>query len=120
MELREKIQRVWKNRAQIGQGLFNMYLSMREDVKQEAARRLEICQSNKCGYWDPTGQSDKLVYKGEPGCMGCGCRGTIKANCMECNCYLKDIGETPLWEAIMDSEQEKEYRQKEYEEQFKK
>ena len=119
MELKEKISRIWKNRAQIGQGLFNAYLSWNEDVKKEAARRLEICQANTCGHWDSTGQSDKLVMKGEPGCTLCGCRGSLKVNCMQCNCSLKDHGETPLWVATMDEEQEKEYRQKEYEEQFK-
>lgn len=119
MNLKEKFSKVWKNRKAIGQGVFNAYLSWNEDVKKEAQRRLEICQSNQCGYWDSTGQADELVMKGEPGCKACGCRGSLKVNCMTCNCSLLDMGKEPLWKAVLDEEQDKEYRQKEYEEQFK-
>ncbi len=118
MTLAEKIQKVWNNRSQIAEGAFNFYLSTNQEVKQEAARRLSICQ--QCEYWDPTGTSEKLVTKGYPGCTGCGCRGDIKTSCMNCNCYLKDIRQEPKWTAIMDDDQDKEYRQKEWEQQFKK
>ena len=119
MTLREKLQKIWDNRSQIAEGAFNLYLSTNAEVKEEAARRLAICE--QCSWWDPTGTSEKLVNKGHAGCTGCGCRGDIKTSCMSCNCYLFDIeGEEAKWLAVMTDEQDKEYHQKEWEQQFKK
>lgn len=120
MNLQEKLQKIWDNRLHIAEGAFNLYLSMNKEVKEESVRRLAICQANTCSHWDSTGTSEKLVNKGIPGCTLCGCRGDMKTSCMSCHCSLKDIGQEPLWDKVMDIEQDKEYRQKEWESQFKK
>lgn len=120
MTLKEKLQKAWENRAHIAEGLWNTYISHNQEIKDEAARRLSICEANTCGYWDSTGTSDKLLVKGKPGCTGCGCTGEYKVACMSCDCTLKELGQTPLWEAIMSREQEMDIKDKEYHNQFKK
>lgn len=103
MNLREKFQKVWENRNQIAEGLYNAYISNSEEIKAEVNRRMEICKSNQCGYWDPEGKGDKIVLKGQPGCNACGCTAPAKQACMSCNCglealqvqKLKEIGGVP-------------------------
>jgi hypothetical protein len=103
----DKLAKAWQNRNQIAEGFYNLYISHRESIKEEAARRLSICESNQCGYWDATGTHENLFVKGEPGCTGCGCNGKLKTACMSCHCYLRDIGKMPLWDAVMTPEQER-------------
>lgn len=108
MSLLNKLMTAWRNRSQIAEGVYNTYIEHRAEIKEEAARRLAICESNVCGYWDATGTHEKLFVKGQPGCTGCGCNGALKTACMSCTCYLADIGKEPLWSAIMSPEMEKE------------
>lgn len=117
MNLREKFQKVWENRNQIAEGLYNAYISNSEEIKAEVNRRMEICKSNQCGYWDPEGKGDKIVLKGQPGCNACGCTAPAKQACMSCNCGLEAIGQTPLWTALMTTEQEQEIQKAVYEKQ---
>lgn len=123
MKLKEIFQRAWENKEAIAEGLYNTYVSNNHAIKEEAARRLAICQANTCGFWDSTGTHQNLVVKGQPGCTGCGCNGQYKTAAMSSHCYLKDIGKEPLWDAIMTPDQETEIqkmaRQK-YEQQIKK
>ena len=120
MNLKEKLKKAWENKTAIAEGFYNTYISHDKEIQEEADRRLAICESNVCGYWDSTGQSDKLVMKGSPGCTGCGCNGKMKVNCMACYCYLKDIGETPLWDSLITEDMDKEINTVQYRKQFEK
>lgn len=120
MTLKEKLQKAWDNRAQIAEGLYNTYISHSQEIKDEAARRRSICQSNECGLYDVEGITEKVVVKGKESCAGCGCTLELKTHCMSCDCYLKDIGQEPRWIAILTREQENEIKDKEYHNQFKK
>jgi len=120
MSLTEKLQTLWKNKSQIAEGFYNTYVSMSSEIEAEGNRRLEICRSNVCGLYDKDGSSEKAFKKGEESCGGCGCLINIKKNCMSCSCYLKDIGQTPLWEAVMTEEQQKEVDAIAYKKQFEK
>lgn len=119
MTLKEKLWKAWSNRHEIAEGVWNTWVTCSPELEAEAQRRLRICEANTCGLWDSTGTSDKLLTKGKPGCTGCGCVGEYKVHCFHCNCTLKDLGQTPLWEAIIDEDMNKEVRQKEWEQQFK-
>lgn len=125
MNLREKLQKAWENRNQIAEGFYNTYISHDQEIKEEAARRLAICQSNACGLWDSTGTSENLVVKGEGGCTLCGCNGKLKTAAMQVQCALGDndpaTGKpygTPLWLAVTTEEQEKEVNAIQYQKQF--
>lgn len=120
MTLKDKLETAWKNRSQIIDGLYHTFISCSPELEQEAQRRLSICKENTCGYWDESGQSDKLVIKGKSGCTACGCEGNYKVHCFSCDCSLKQLGLPPLWEAVITEEQDKEIKQKQYEKQFKK
>lgn len=119
MNWKEKIKLAWENKGDILEGFYNTYISHDPEIKAEAARRLSICEANTCGYWDSTGTSEKLVMKGEPGCTGCGCNGKMKTSAMNLQCYLGDIGQTPLWEAVTTQEMEKAVGDIRYNNQFK-
>lgn len=119
MTLKEKLEKAWKNRAQIAEGFFNTVIGCNAELEQEAQRRLKICESNVCGYYD-TGQSDKLVMQGIPGCTACGCRADLKVHCFSCDCSLKTHvtpPQTPLWEALWDDEVEKHLAEESYKQQ---
>jgi hypothetical protein len=73
-------------------------------IKSIAQERLKICKT--CVHFDPTGDSGKLFVPGKPGCTICGCNATLKTHCLSCNCALPDIGEEPLWKAVMSQEAE--------------
>lgn len=119
MTLREKFQIAWENKSQIAEGLYNTYISSNEEIKQEASRRLGICKENACGFWDETGTNPRLMVPGKSGCILCHCEGSYKTSCMTCHCSLKDIGETPRWEALLTEDQNKELQQQIYDNQFK-
>jgi hypothetical protein len=120
MTLKEKLQAAWNNRGQISEGFYNAYVSCGEEIKQEALRRLEICRSNKCGFHDATGKSEKAVFKGKESCGGCGCDLWAKVHAMSAHCYLKDIGQEPLWEDIVSRDQELDVNKIAYQKQFEK
>jgi len=63
-----------------------------------AAERIKICRSNKCGFYDEKGTSEKAFLPGQETCGQCGC--ALKAKCAskDSYCSLKDIGQEPLWE----------------------
>ena len=120
MTLKETLQLAWKNREQIADGFYNTFIQHRDDIDQEAARRKSICESNVCGYYDPTGKPETSAVPGKPACSICHCNIEMKIHCTFCWCALKDIQKDPLWEALMTEEQNKEIAQKVYESQFKK
>lgn len=114
MTLTEKIQLAWKNRHQIPQiaeGFFNAYMSLNRDIQEQVKVRKEICESNVCGHYDAEGKGDNVILSGKPACDICGCNIPAKPACLSCTCSLIDIGETPLWSAVMTQEQEDDIRQ---------
>jgi hypothetical protein len=117
MNLRETFQLAWENRNQITEGLWNKYISHRQEVKGEAARRLAICKSNICGYYDPEGRPENAAIPGKPSCSICKCNDELKTNCMSCYCALRDIQKEPLWEELMTNDMEKDLQQKAWEKQ---
>lgn len=117
-QLRENLQKAWENKGQIAEGFWNAYISQDKEIKEEIQRRLEICQTNECGYYDPKGEGEKIVMKGHPGCNACGCTLPAKAACMSCSCGLTAIGLPPKWEPFMTEEQEKEIQTINYRKQF--
>lgn len=63
-----------------------------------AEQRIKICRSNKCGFYDKNGTSEKAFIKGKEACAGCGCNLAAKTSSQDSYCYLKDIGKIPLWD----------------------
>lgn len=88
----------------IVKGIWNSFFGSKE-TKTIAELRKEICQSNKCGYYDQFGQSEKVIYRGEPACAICGCAIKFKVSVMEENCALSEINQTPLWTEEKDYEE---------------
>lgn len=118
MDLKEVFKLAWENRQVIAEGLYNTYLSHDKAIKEEAARRKYICETNGvCGGYDPEGKPETSAVPGQPACRYCHCNIIFKSACMSCHCSLKDQGKEPLWDAIMTPEQEREIGQKIYENQ---
>lgn len=61
-----------------------------------ADERVSICESNKCGYYDKDGVGEKVVLKGKPACLICGCNIRLLANSDE-GCSLSELKKEPLW-----------------------
>lgn len=120
MELREKLRIAWENRHQIAEGFYNKYLSLDPDIRAEAARRKQICESNQCGHYDKDGKPENSILPGKPSCDICHCNIDIKVNCMQCWCALRDIQQPELWSPVITEEQEKHIAEIRYQEQFNK
>ena len=98
--------KLWKRKAQILEGYFNRHLNFwkKDDIESISQKRLAICRSNKCGFYDPDGSSEAAFLKGKESCGGCGCVLVEKTSCMSCSCYLEELNEKPLWKAVKDVE----------------
>lgn len=97
---RENLLKIWKSKGQILEGIVNSVFKQ-EHIEEIAEERMGICASNICGLYDENGESERAVVKGDPACAGCGCKLEFKTRSMASYCYLKDMGEHPLWEAIL-------------------
>jgi len=102
---------IWKNRKKILEGIFNTWFP-NAYVERIANQRLSICKSNVCGFYDEKGISENCIIQGKPCCSGCGCNDVFKTHSLSSHCTLKDMGKTPLWEAVMSREQEDDFRNK--------
>lgn len=120
MNLKEILSTAWKNRSQIAEGFYNTYINNTDQIKAEGEKRLGICRSNQCGFYDATGTSEKAVMKGSESCGSCGCVLSLKTACLSCSCALKDIEQPPLWDSILTPDQEKELNETIYHKQFEK
>lgn len=92
---------VIKHSPLILSGVWNKNFGSKE-VQTVAERRLKICRTNKCKFYDPLGQSEKAKdfgYEGQECCGSCGCLLANKVNSMLATCTLKDLGGVPLWTA---------------------
>jgi len=107
----ERIKIVWKNRYKIIEGIYRTYFP-NKFVAAVAESRLNICESNACGYFDLVGRSEKCLIKGRSCCSGCGCNTDYKVHSLSSYCALKDMGKVPLWDSIMTQEQEDEFKKK--------
>ena len=120
MKLKETFQLAWENRSQIAEGLWNTYVAHKPEIEAEAQRRIYICETNStCGFYDPIGNPETSAIPGQPACSHCHCNINLKAHTPSAHCSLKDLGQQPLWDEMMTQDQEKEIKQKEWEQQFK-
>jgi len=94
--MQNKIQKAWKDKWKIIKGMWNSIFGT-STIKKIAKERLSICQSNKCGYYDKQGKSDKVFVPGEPACGICGCNLKFLTASMESKCSLAELGKDPLW-----------------------
>jgi hypothetical protein len=92
----KKLQYLVKNLPKIIKGFWR---TLFKDGRTEliAKERLEICRSNKCGYYDPQGKSEAAYIKGVESCGACGCVLETKVRCLDCVCGLEEVGSVPLW-----------------------
>lgn len=95
----EQLKEAFKNRNKIFEGLRNK-MWKQEHIETIAQERLTICQSNKCGYYDPLGQSERAVFKGVESCGACGCRLDLKTRALSANCGLEAVDKVPMWFAL--------------------
>lgn len=101
----ENLLKVWKNKGQILEGIVNKVFK-KEHIEEISAERMAICASNLCGLYDPDGSSEAAVVKGKASCAGCGCALEFKTRCLSCHCHLQDIGQHPLWTAVISPAEE--------------
>ena len=93
----KKIHEIWKNKYEIANGIWNYFFGSRK-AKEVAKKRLEICRSNVCGFYDKDGESSVAFFPGQESCGQCGC--LLKTLCasQQATCSLINIGQAPLWE----------------------
>ena len=93
------IKKIWDNKYNIIEGYFNTYINWwnRKNIKQVSNKRLIICRSNICGFYDEHGTSKAAYIKGTESCGLCGCKLIEKTSCLHCNCALLDNKQEPLW-----------------------
>ena len=111
MKIKEILQKAWENKGQISEGFYNAYLSQNKEIREEALRRLKICRTNQCGYYNPEGKNEGdmiAVFPGAESCGACGCKLYEACHSLSKTCSLIDKGQEPLWSAILTQEQEDE------------
>jgi hypothetical protein len=91
-----KIKKIWKTRKEIISGIWN-YIFASAKNRKIAKMRMEICKSNRCGYFDASGTGENTFIKGSAACGICGCNSEIMTNSMETKCSLQELGQEPLW-----------------------
>lgn len=101
----ENLLKVWKNKGQILEGIVNKIFKQ-DHIEEIAKERMDICKSNICGLYDSDGSSERAIVKGQPACAGCGCSLDFKTRCLSCHCHLQDIGDHPLWGAVLSQAEE--------------
>lgn len=80
----------------IFKGIWNKFFGSK-DIKQISEYRTDICRTNKCGFYDPKGESEAAVLRGYETCGVCGCSLSLMTSVLEESCSLEEIGKTPLW-----------------------
>lgn len=105
MEIKEKIQRVWKNKFKILEGLKNA-LIYRPEVEAVAYNRMQSCLT--CDLIDHEGKS--CIMPGTQPCCGvCGCKLYLKTRSMSSFCEHPNGSK---WPALMTPEEEDAYYKK--------
>ena len=85
-----KLQEIWKKKSLIVDGIYNHFFGSKK-AKEQAKKRLKICQSNKCGFYDKEGNSEKAFIKGEPACGVCGCNIAFLTASLDSKCSLQEL-----------------------------
>jgi hypothetical protein len=95
----QKLLKIWKDRKEIIQGIYNYYLNFKKakQIKNMSEERLKICRSNKCGYYDQSGTSEKVFINGEEACGVCGCNLKFLTSSQDSQCSLDQVNKEPLW-----------------------
>lgn len=86
--------KIWKNKLLIIKGVWNSWFPT-PTIQEIAQYREEICMG--CKYYDPKGESENAVLKGNPSCGICGCNIDYLTHSMESSCSREEIGDIPLW-----------------------
>lgn len=89
---KNKLTNILKNIDKIVEGAYNNFVPT-ELVKVVREKRLNICRSNKCGMYDPNGESENAIMKNTESCGSCGCVLTLKTACLSCSCPENYWGE---------------------------
>lgn len=76
-------------------------------IKETSDERLAICA--KCEHHS----SNKRTIRLDRHCTICGCPEKALTKCLSCSCSLEDIHETPLWKAVVTSEEEEQFNMEE-------
>lgn len=103
--------KIWKDKGQIFEAIKNSVFK-KEDVEKIAEERLAICRTNKCGLYDPEGKSEKAYFPGQESCGGCGCKLSWLTRALSKDCTLAELGQEPLWEAVLTLEEEDKLKEK--------
>lgn len=106
-----KIKIAWKNRKKIIEGIWNNYFP-NAYVERVAEKRLKICRSNMCGYYDKWGESEAAFIKGFEACASCGCKLSYATRSLSKECGISEKGLPPLWGSEMNEQEEDEFRNK--------
>lgn len=99
------LKRIWEHKREILDGVANS-LFIRESIEQVALERTSICESNRCGFYDKEGISDKVNIPGVSSCGVCGCVIHLLTRSMHSKCSLHELGKQPLWESQLTKEEE--------------
>ncbi len=102
---------VWKNKWKIISGIWNSWFPTKF-IKKVSEERFKICQSNKCGQYDGHGVSYKCYVPGHPCCNACGCKLSWAVFSLSKTCGLEELGQEPLWKAVMTEKEEEIFRKK--------
>jgi len=92
----KRITELWNNRKEIAEGVYNYFFGSKE-IKKLSKERLAICRTNKCGYYDPKGESINAFIPGKESCGVCGCLSKTMTSCKDCKCSLITLNKQPLW-----------------------
>jgi len=97
----KNLSKIWENKTSILEGLKNNVFK-KEHVEEVYNSRLEICK--RCDYYDPEGQSEAAIVKGQPSCAACGCALALKLRALSTSCGLTEIYKDPLWGPVIDED----------------
>lgn len=107
----KKLKAFWKNKWKIIDGIWNTWFP-NAYIDSIADKRMKICESNICGYYDKEGRGDNCFVQGSECCLACGCKLKWKQKNLASTCGLETIGKKPLWFSVMTEQEEQEFRNK--------
>lgn len=106
-----RLKTIWKNKFKILEGIWNNWFP-NNYVEKVAERRLKICRSNLCGYYDEYGTFEAAFVKNSESCGSCGCKLSYAVRSLSKECGLTEKGLPPLWDAEMTEKEEEIFRNK--------
>src|SRR5438128_1072308 len=100
--LKQKLQQIWDNKAQIAEGFMNALFSDNL-IEEMAAHRMSICR--ECKLFDNGEDNSACIMPGTQPCCnrakgGCGCSLYLKTRSVSSNCPRGH------WEALMSEQEE--------------